>query len=1053
MISKSLVLCLVFVVCVVSMFDSAVAAEPTYIFREAEDFDVVKGDWEAKPWGTNYYAATAANTFLSRLAYLGGSEQGKSVAVTEIDVPVADDYLVLCRYEAVYQYETQFGIKIKQNGKVVFDRLYGARANPKIWFFGKYFGEKKTVQPEMRLGWGPVENIVWEGHTNKVKLQPGKVTVTLYKGKQATPAAKRNIDILMITNDEKEVLHRVENEAYLPLDGLMTQEGSLYLKVKNDADSPVPMLFGAVVGFYEHSPYWIHPRNWKSKTIGKGGVVIEGNPGGIPWAEVAKVEDDKWLQPGQESSWVEIGSGFDSLNDSGWTPSSIAKGVMNIKDGPAPKYTLTFAVPGDDGELEVIRVMEGMTDRKPMFAMSGNVAGKKEILLGPELAEKVADMIRSFPKKGKKPELISFYPAKAFYPFGEVYRDALGLNTDYFRDENGEIIGSDYLHLGWRVRGEALEKKLKELVDKGMADKVKYVCLGDEGAPGIAAPYPGSHERFREWLKGQGLKPSDIVPDATDWESIEMDPEIVRFVREGFGQYRIECWETDNPKLYYYSGIFGAKENRDISFKTVTDRCREVLPNALISANNTPHIAFYWPLVREAVKPFREEAMTMPWGEDYVYQVPVTSTQVFGFLMEGHRAGARTHNQRMYTYLMPQCPGNRDDNFRRLFYTDIAYGNTIFNLFTLDPPAIEYSENNVHQDCEEMFRAMYDVIHETGLFEDIVYPGKVRDGEVAMLLSESSELWYGTNIFNSEKQHIWMALKGAQVPVNFVIEEDVIDGYLDDYKVLYIADPCINEKASAALVEWVKNGGQLFAVAGAGTQNEFAQANATMMKLYGINPKKLELEDLGDEVAFFGKEHLPWLDPMDHVKLSFFKKLPVMIGQQKFELAKPETFYSDIVKFKSGGPAMVTRQVGKGTVTYAGFFPGMAYVKPAIPQLPCDRSSAPDAFSHFTPYDFDKAAKKLILEPVKRANVDIPIESSVPLVEVAWIESADGIAVPLVYWHEEKKAENVEIRIKKPGKISKVELASERPVEWRYDGDDVVAKLDLEIADLIMLRR
>ena len=84
---------------------------------------------------------------------------------------------------------------------------------------------------------------------------------------------------------------------------------------------------------------------------------------------------------------------------------------------------------------------------------------------------------------------------------------------------------------------------------------------------------------------------------------------------------------------------------------------------------------------------------------------------------------------------------------------------------------------------------------------------------------------------------------------------------------------------------------------------------------------------------------------------------------------------------------------------------------------------------------------------------DIPIESSVPLVEVAWIESEDGIAVPLIYWHEEKKIDDLEIRIKDPGPVTKVELASEKPVEWRRDGDDIVVSLSLEIADLIMLRR
>src|SRR5690242_19796393 len=45
------------------------------IICEAEEFKVETPGWEAKPWGTNYYAATFANCFLSRKSYLGAPEQ------------------------------------------------------------------------------------------------------------------------------------------------------------------------------------------------------------------------------------------------------------------------------------------------------------------------------------------------------------------------------------------------------------------------------------------------------------------------------------------------------------------------------------------------------------------------------------------------------------------------------------------------------------------------------------------------------------------------------------------------------------------------------------------------------------------------------------------------------------------------------------------------------------------------------------------------------------------------------------------------------------------
>ena len=104
---------------------------------EAEEFQVAKGDWSAKRWGENYYAATFANSFLSRKAFLGADEQTKGKATIQVRIPKAGRYLVLARYEAAYRFETQFRVRVEQKGRRVLDRLYGARKNLKIWALAK----------------------------------------------------------------------------------------------------------------------------------------------------------------------------------------------------------------------------------------------------------------------------------------------------------------------------------------------------------------------------------------------------------------------------------------------------------------------------------------------------------------------------------------------------------------------------------------------------------------------------------------------------------------------------------------------------------------------------------------------------------------------------------------------------------------------------------------------------------------------------------------------------------------------------------------------------
>src|SRR5262245_22471051 len=170
------------------------------IVAEAEEFQVTSPGWQARPWGDNYFCATFANSFLSRKAYLGAPEQAEhSTASITVQVPKAGRYLALVRYESVYRFETQFRLKVTQGGKDRLDRLYGARDNLTIWAF------HQKLKKELAWDWGAVENIVWEGHDAFAELDAGPATLTLVADKQPTPAARRNVDLVLLTSDVKDV--------------------------------------------------------------------------------------------------------------------------------------------------------------------------------------------------------------------------------------------------------------------------------------------------------------------------------------------------------------------------------------------------------------------------------------------------------------------------------------------------------------------------------------------------------------------------------------------------------------------------------------------------------------------------------------------------------------------------------------------------------------------------------------------------------------------------------------------------------------------------------
>ena len=317
---RTLLLALVFLTPLTAIAADVEPISDRTIICEAEEFHVASPGWKAKKWGENYFVATFANSFLSRKAFLGAPEQcDTSTATITAKVPKAGRYLALVRYESVYRFQTQFHLKIEQGGQVKLDRLYGARDNLKIWAFGQ------KLKKDLAWDWGAVENIVWEGHDAFIDLAAGEVKLTLTAGTQPEPGARRNVDLVMLTSDLDGVKMRIDKESYLPLDGLLTQAGDVYLKLHNHGPTRLTL---TVPNGTEHSPYWVHMRTWQPKTI-----AVEG--------------------AAPPSDWVEVGSLLDSLNDGQWKLSAKSNRPMN--------YDLEFGVRTAAGKIETIRTLTGLT--------------------------------------------------------------------------------------------------------------------------------------------------------------------------------------------------------------------------------------------------------------------------------------------------------------------------------------------------------------------------------------------------------------------------------------------------------------------------------------------------------------------------------------------------------------------------------------------------------------------------------------------------------------------------------------------------------------------
>ncbi|MFW6163867.1 MAG: hypothetical protein ACODAJ_13940, partial [Planctomycetota bacterium] len=338
--------------------------KPIRLFAEAEDFQVEQGPWRVVPWGENYYAATFAVTFLSRKACLGAPAQCReAVASQPIEVPYDGEFHVAARYEQPYRFAVEFTVVIEQGGQEVYRETFGRLDDPKIWAFNDH-----ERVPMHRYGWGGTDNIVWQ-LKGTAPLAAGAATLRLLAGPQLegeeprAMAAERHVDLLCLTNDAAGLAAQREKARYLELDGWLVQDGDLFVRFTNPPDGLGPCL-PVVAPFKQgqHSPYWVHVRDWPTTRVLKTGRVVSptdyvnagprsrqvATPLLAPVVQRDAIAEDDYLQPGDTSPWVPLGQAIDALNNSIWYPRAQYKDAT----GKAIDLICQFAIPDGQGALK-----------------------------------------------------------------------------------------------------------------------------------------------------------------------------------------------------------------------------------------------------------------------------------------------------------------------------------------------------------------------------------------------------------------------------------------------------------------------------------------------------------------------------------------------------------------------------------------------------------------------------------------------------------------------------------------------------------------------------
>ncbi len=1029
---------------------------PHKLFVEAEDLRPAAGSaWRPIRVGENYYHATLANTFISRQRLLSAPEQcERSEATIEVDVPADGTYRVWSRYELPSRWRIEHSVKIDQAGRPALDRVFGKIDSPKLWPF------RKGITPMVDWDWGSGDNVVWE-HSEPVALKKGKATITLVAGPQAGEklpecrgAARRNIDCLLLTTDLDDGIRDADKAFYHTFDKHLNQAGDLWIRVTNPSDG-MKSSFWVGLEVKEHNPYW-QKRNPAPK-LGAAGA-IKGMPG-----------DGDLLAPGQSSPWVAIGQSLDTTN---WQELIVDVNYKPGRNQAMPVgFNLVVEFARDAAGQQIIcrKPVKHNEINRAVFEVPAEVRTASDIKSLEEMHRELLEFAKLEPPRGRVPQQIPVLGVLGGNWHGKTVK-----TPDEFvrlRTETGLLLGRNTWkpgdvpddlakkygamprkNLEIDVRGVATDK-LEQHLRGGDYSNVYIVSMGDEiGVGGFNPDNAADQQQFCDYLtKLRAMPPADRIREFAI-HSEPPDPAAAKLTKDPI-----------DGRNFYWSELFGIDRGID-QLNERTAIVEKVLGKGVFTgANYSPHPQ-YWPHAGQWWRLFRRHGMTMPWTEDWIHQVAEVSPQIMGYLTDVLRCAAKYENLPIQVYTMPHFPGQTPRDLSLSFTTVLGHGNKVINFFTA-VPIYDYTENYISWEARDNWKAVRNLVHQAGVADDIIAAGSVRPARVAILLSHTTDIYEqsrGSSIYNFERKNIYLALRHAQVPVDFITEEDVVEGWLDGaggkgkgYKVFYVCGDHMLRACAERLREWVKGGGHLCSVAGGGFLDEANLPLDVLKEVYGVTDQKLAVA----EKNLWAKEGLAWAKPLDNLRFQLrvtaelgLPHIPALIARQTFVPAKHDKVWA---VFDNGDPAAIASDsFGRGTAWIIGTFPGAAYVQAAMPKLPYDRGSSDSNFNHFLPTQFLADALAVITSPLETTGVwqERPVESSAPLVDATIIDSPHGRVVALSNYSG-KAIAKLSVRLRDVPEFTSLESAKHGKLTHRVDGNQLVVELPLDWTDLIVLRR
>ncbi|HEU4534607.1 MAG TPA: beta-galactosidase trimerization domain-containing protein, partial [Polyangiaceae bacterium] len=576
------------------------------------------------------------------------------------------------------------------------------------------------------------------------------------------------------------------------------------------------------------------------------------------------------------------------------------------------------------------------------------------------------------------------------------------------------------------------------------ADDVALFALADEpgwyypGALDEAAQSPAGLERFRDFLRAKGLSPGELgaarradlkplgrsgVRDAatrklhywtTRFFSLDSSRHFAHATKAVEGALRpglpvFTNWNFFAGRLFTAGGVGknpGAKH-----------------PDAAMAGHDWFDFA-------------RQRGGTMLWtegwfGDDFAYYWPFYAGKLASAAARG---GLATGG-----YLIPRALGKRaGEGFEQQALALVGSGAKAIGLFVYGP---EYNfPGNCYSDTPGRPAHIASAARLIAAAEDVLWPGRRPTAEVAIVLPRSAYVWDPPGVedatnanpnfrhpdYSAEVADLFFAFAHANVPVDFVDEDDLNAAGLAPYKAVYLSAPDVPEEGLKALGAWAQKGGTLVTTIGAGTGDRYGQPTKALSALTGVEqerpPARLILAQGGPPAAGRVRAAGP--------------EGPVFGPKGRLRRQRGEA----VAWFDDGSPAVVRRALGRGQHLHFDFFPGLSYF-----------FSSKTKHEHL-PVAFSEALRRWIVDPALAAGVAPPVRADVELVETPLLLSPEGAALTILNWTGEPIAD-LTLTVTLPFTPRSVRSARRGPLPFEAaPGGGVTVRLPVGGSDVLALK-